>query len=336
MDQNQLQQLIEALQGVANGGRQNVGGAIKPPKLESLDPEQFRVWRNNFVTTTELNNWDVPTSKRVARASLFDEAARSLHSIDIEVDNNAFTLVNLLDAYEARVVVPAASALAEAAFESAKQLPNENCLAFHTRLRNLCSRAYPDAGDLNNYRPLLSRYINGLADAEIRLFARNQAPDTYAAVLQAAQRCEASLIAEANTKGDNNRVALLQGLTVSGNSSVNNLSPTDEQKVAAVQCYFPLCNKFGHMARECEMRKKAEEYFRRFQPSGNGGSVGRGSRGSPQNRGRGRFMRGLQRGRGRGRGSSVNAMSGAEEGQYDDADDDEYNDDVMDDMAQGN
>ena len=279
------------------------GNSVKAPKLESTDPAAFRAWKTNFNIAMEMIPdgdvyWNVAQRKRLAKSSLSGAAAVALHDVDIRAGDNEYTLARLLAAYEARIIPPAASVAAEAAFDAAQQNLGETVIQYHTRLRELFKRSVAADVDAETSRPLIKRFIGGLYEKEVRIYARNDNPATYTAALTTAQRCEAALLQEATDQKDSKRIASLLGqlsledTTIAGideNGAVNAM-PDDARR-----CYF--CGKSGHLKRDCSLWNKAVDQLR------NGSSGGRG-RGTFRGRGRAG-----QRGRGnqnntRGRGGS--------------------------------
>lgn len=277
------------------GGQPNQAGQLKPPKLESLDPESFLVWKRNFLDTAVLNNWDVNRAKLTARAALSGEAAAACHTIDL--GDNQRTLENLLDDYENRILTPAASTMAESLFEQASQAPGESVNKFHARLRSLFVRAFPNLlPEVENRRELIKRFLAGLKDGQIRLHAKSQNPQTYTAACEAASQYEAVLLSEKPGGSRGHGVHQMQAAAATAAPPRVARIGQKENSVTGSVCRF--CHRDTHETPNCFALYHTREALKTFPES----TYRPQSRGSAP-RGRG--------GRGRGRGnsrSSVNAL----------------------------
>ena len=219
---------------------------MKPPRLSSIDSESFLVWRRNFIDISALNEWNVHRSKVAARSSLEGEAASLCHSIPL--GDNAFTLDMLLDAYENRIMSPAATTLAETLFESATQVPGETVNKWHSRLRNLYLRAFPEElANLENSRQLIKKFLNGLADPQIRLHAKAQNPENYTNCRNVSQAMEAVLLSEG--KGGKGGVHSLGEPSNNAFHLPNVSSQTINAITSSKKCIF--CERDNHVMKDC-------------------------------------------------------------------------------------
>ena len=260
MDDVQFQQFMNAL--AANRG------SMKPPKLDTLDINAWKVFRENFTLTSQANNWGVARAKQMCKASLTGEAALSLHDIGLGGDD--LTLNGLMDLYEARVMAPAASATAEHLFNHMSQNPAEEVLAYHTRCRQLASRAFPHEANLGVFRPLITNFIKGLSDPDVRMWTRRSNPIDYAAALAAAQLAEATALAEHNQNPtSSSKIAAINLGEDAKNDNTEIFAIPGDKSNQDRKCWFPLCSATGHIAKHCPKKKLALEYFKKTR-SGSG------------------------------------------------------------------
>ena len=287
MDQAQLQTFIDSIKT----GIQEIRNAdntkpvsVKTPILNSVDPSEFKIFRQNFELIAEMNNWNVKKAKIACKASLTGEAALLLHDIDIGADT--LTLPQFLTLYENRLIAPAASAAAEVEFDHAKQLPAENVLTFHTRCRRLFMRAYPNTlpDELNASRSLIRKFISGLLSVETQRYVYRQSPTTFAQALELAQADEMSMLAIADSV---DRVEKkVASLDLDGAMTVQAMGEAGKPSSDFVKrCYFPDCGSTAHLVRDCPKRKAAYGYFQKQRNTRNTRGRGRGRGGQSRNRG---------------------------------------------------
>lgn len=134
-----------------------IRGLGDAPTLSSTDEERWLAWRESFEGAVPLRQWNVAQSKQIARQLLTGDARASIEDIDIQENDNNFTLANLLDAYEARFLAGAGTELALAKFNSCRQRPDETPRAWASRATKLYRRAYPQAANPQQQVDLLRR-----------------------------------------------------------------------------------------------------------------------------------------------------------------------------------
>lgn len=241
IDANQWQRFLDAIAGINAAP----AAGIKPPKLLSSDPEHFLIWKRNFADVANLNGWNAARAKTVARSCLEGEAAVLCHSIPLGDDG--FTLQQLLDAYENRIISPAASAISETMFESAIQNTGESVNKYHQRLRTLFLRAFPDQlAGLDNNRQLIQRFLSGLSESQVRIYAKSQHPETYTACLAVSQQMEAVLLSEVKPR----RGGIHSVGASTSNAQVAAIAPrTGSSSSSSKNCQY--CQKVNHETRDC-------------------------------------------------------------------------------------
>lgn len=278
MNQAQLQALVAAL---APGG-QNDGGRRKLTIFSSALPTDWRTWRRNFETISVINNWDDERSRREAAAAMEGTAALSVQDIDHEA---AADIATLLDLYQSRFIPEAAGKLARAEFNAAGQKPTETIIQWHTRLRELFCRAYPNR-EIDDDEAAIDQFVNNLLDTSIQSFVLDQAPDTYAEALNVAQ---GKLANQLIMKKNGESKTLHQMGEPSSQSSLNQMGRPFVPGAgrSSVKCWY--CEKEGHMQNACEDFKKGlayfSNYFKEKEKNSGQGKRGRGGKGkkAPKN-----------------------------------------------------
>ena len=257
-------QFADLVQAITNRLGNAGGTRVKAPRLETVEPEQFLIWRQNFADAAAVNEWGVNRAKVVARASLGGDAALLCHSIPLgaDVGADAVTLNGLLDLYENRILTPAAGAMSESLFEAAVQTAGEPVSKFHGRLRSLYIRAYPArANDYEQRRDLIKKFLNGLHHPQVRLHAKAQVPATYTAAANAAEQYEAVLLSE---KPSSSRGGAINSISINGNSLGDLEKQLDSMSSisAATHCIF--CGRSNHLVNNCFSLQKLRALLEKF------------------------------------------------------------------------
>ena len=293
MNAQQLQALIDALP--RHQKRLTV--------FSSGDGAEWRTWRANFLIIAGINTWGDARQVSELRSSIEGEAARAV--ADIAPGNN--TPLQMLDLYEARFIPAAAAQLARSQVREMDQRPGETLLLFHTNLRELYMRAYPDdVPNINTNRHMIDLFADGITNAAVGKKVIEQQPATYAAALEVAQARQAVEMRYATKPGGAAGIRNLEEAAL--NLNLNAPNP----QVEAVGGYNPgcwVCGDCNHFKRECPQLSKAQTYYNNLAGGQRGwggsrgggrggGDRGRGGRGGGGNRGGGRG------GPGRGGGGS--------------------------------
>ena len=238
----------------------------KIEKYGNESSDDWLVFKHHIETVCRLNGYNDLQSRLALAASMTGKAA--LATLDINprqrVDGVDITFTQLLALFEARFLPGSASQMARIRFDAARQGPNEAVLEFHSRLRALHNKAYPNANDDVN---LIRKFTMGLRRKELRMQVMRSNPDTYANALELAQ----------------NEASVLQMVKVTElGASLTNEEPMDigsleEPQQRTGDCHF--CESNGHWKRDCPLWKKAQQLLK-------GGR--QGSNGRPNQRGKGR------------------------------------------------
>lgn len=196
--------------------------------------EDFLVFRHHIDKVVRLNQYSDEQARLALASAMKGRAAAAVMDID-PLDQNA-TYPLLMGAYENRFLPAASSQLARMKFDATKQGNNESVLDYHSRLRTLYNKAYPQAMD---EVILIRRFALGLRRREVRTQVMRGQPANYAQALEMAQ----------------NETSVLQMVRVSEGGSgepmeVNALNP-DHQ---TLKCYY--CGIQGHVRSDCRKLKK--------------------------------------------------------------------------------
>jgi hypothetical protein len=316
---NVIQQLINLNAGMADlrAPRQRV--ALKKLSLYSSgDGTEWLTWRRNFEQVRLLNGWNDLQSRRQASSSMEGIAARAVQAfppVPLNQDpNNPFTIDMLLAQYEAVFLPAAESSLSRAAFHTARQAEKETVLLWHSRLRELFTRAYPGV-ETEPSLLLKQQFTLNLADKTVRVATFDHLPANYAEALEFAHNKAASNAIMAERDMVLGKVQTAPSLGAVGPGPFDNISSATAAGMTVI-CHF--CEKPGHIRPACPLWIEAKRQL--TGPSGFAQSRGRGNfRG---NRGGGGFQnsRGRQPYRGRGgfaapRNAALNSISGPEQDQ---------------------
>ena len=305
---------IQALgQAIANGiippapAAQAPSGVRKIPLFEETgDATAWATWITRFETVANIAGWNAARMKAELKAGMSGAAALVTRDIDIQ-DHRTFAQVKA--DYQDRFITPADSDQARADFSLAQQGAEESLLEFHSRLRELFTRAYPAAmGNIDGApmgQILRDRFISGLLNPAIKEYTWDQRPANYMECLAVVQRKQATLqLLSPSSQGPNNqangsstnpRSQAPSSVYSAGASTFGNGNPNAG---ANFTCHF--CKTTGHMLRQCPLLDQARSII---EGTG-GGSMSRGG-----------FRRGFGRGRGRGgRGARGGARGGGSRG----------------------
>ena len=295
MNQDQLAQLI----------RETKKGSRRLPSFSSGLPSDWQAWRIVFENHARAKSWDDAEGVTNLVCALEGQAARVVHHIDHNADNpktgHPWTINDLLDKFGEHFLPAAMSHLAVSQFYSAKQGPCETLIGWHTRLRELFTRAFP-AKAAEDAPDLIYRFVMGISHPQVRSYVYDAHETTYSKVLEKATTKTAGVVMMKEAGGKE-----AEGMMSITPDGALYSSPQEGERLGAFgstenpvgkdgtvqRCHR--CNSSSHFIRECpEARRDA------FRGRGRGRTWRRDGRGP---RGRG--------GRGGGRGASNSASGGA-------------------------
>lgn len=277
---------------VRGGGGQEDGPPPPPrgnPRMtglhfEAKETDDWISFRQAFLNAALFNNYTLRQAKLALKGAMRGAAFLSVQ--DIELMDDQETLEQVLDAYEAKFMPPAASDMARSRFETAMQGAKETILQWHGRLRMLSVRAY---GGGNNEAQLIRAFAKGLRVRDVRKHVLRFQPDTYDAALNLAQTEQAVIDSCSHIPGSVPEFATnIAGQQSRGNAGARGVTQDGEpMEIGAIgkggiQCHT--CHLFGHIARDCGLVKKTD-----VQKGGSGGAGGRrfgGAQGGAKDQGK--------------------------------------------------
>ena len=201
-----------------------------PEKFSDNLVQDWRLWRKHFITIVKLQDLNDEQTRLALVASMtgnvrdavadlsYDQRVLAPNPANDPVEANA---EQLLEIFESRFVTAAASEFAISQLEAARQHPQEPLANFHSRLRSLWRKAYPDD---ESEAQLLRKFQQGCGMLEIRTSISKAKPTTYADALTAAQDADAvlRLVATADRRQD---FAYVQGsATLNGGFAVQQVA----------------------------------------------------------------------------------------------------------------
>ena len=168
-----------------NGNPKNYG--VKYEKFLGKD-DDWLAFRQNFENITDIYGHDDQLAKRLLVTRMSKDALYSVTDLDPR-DARYPTLTSFLDAYEARFMPAAATALAQTRYEQSIQQKTETVQQWHNRARELFRRAYPAyknvwATDIR----LINKFAIGLRSAGQKVQVIRSEPRTYREALVAAEK----------------------------------------------------------------------------------------------------------------------------------------------------
>ena len=254
-------------------------------KLTGTDPESWITFKDNFLTTSQLNEWTPKRAKLKLKAAVRDEAARAVQHIKMDP---AWTLSDALTAYEEVFIHPAGVELAQAELERAKKKADETLLAFHTRLRYLFLRAYPEEEPETSKRlkDLFSTQLNSLALSKELRTSPTYRQEKYTTLLTRAQDIEATYKTLQDAYKQNRGIHAIQlydDEVVGDNATVNALAGSRPDRAGAdrgkLRCHA--CDADDHLLRQCPFGRKVLDaikaspqkfgFAKKSKSNGNGG-----------------------------------------------------------------
>ena len=306
MLRGEIQGLQDRLAHVADDAQRNRGdaangrpGILRPDTFGQKDQESWPNFRRRFEHCAAFNGWSESQMKLALVNAMVGKAADAVRDINV---NDHLTVQDMLVAYEQRFLPKAESDIVRIQFDRCRQGARESVLEFHSRLRALFRRAYPNAADDVQ---LIRRFAFGLANPFVQQMVLRKQPDTYVEALDAALNESAVLdVTDAIRTGSSSLTNPLpstnQLQNISGQDTRS--EPMEIGAIGSNDCMF--CGKPGHWKSKCQLWAKARRLLLRR------GGQGRGAAGSgrnpasgqngnrPATRGRGGFAN--SRGRGRG------------------------------------
>ena len=139
-------------------------GLGEAPTLTSTDEKAFRTWRQKYQSIAPHLGWTLAQQKLLAIERMSEDARAVVEDLDVQADNNDFTLAQALDLFAERFLAGVGTEKAIARFHNSQQLPDETSRAWASRAQRLYSEAYPNVNNVQENGDLLRRIRNKLFD----------------------------------------------------------------------------------------------------------------------------------------------------------------------------
>ena len=252
---------------------------MKIPPLMEATPEAFLQWRRNATLAVALNNFDPQRARAAVAMSIQGEPFRLTSHINLRLHEVPCPPVaEYFDTLQTVFVPESGTQQSRHHFQTAYQLPEETVMGFHSRLRTLFIRAYPN--DIPEASPILmDRFIEGLADKEVAKMVYFNQPHTYAECLAAADRLEAGQhLVDGVRSPAGNVGAIRRGRSLPPLPAANQRSPPQPGAARRDLICFN-CQGKGHFQSDCPSPIQDRDGFARpaQPPVHNRGGRGRGA-----------------------------------------------------------
>ena len=152
-------------------------GSAKIPELSSLDPSDFKTWRERFLALSQLQNWSDEHMKKALTLAVPD--AKVYIPLKLSTPNwGELTAMQILDKWEKRCCPDSYRDLANANLATLHQGMDEASQAYIDRATELyiAARFELDARDPETDEQFILRLINSFRDARLRAPLRRRKP----------------------------------------------------------------------------------------------------------------------------------------------------------------
>jgi hypothetical protein len=300
---------------MAQGGALNI--TLRHFKNPAVD--DWPMWRAKFQSLVHVRGMD-DLQARYTLHQFIDDVA-GLATADIHPDPQpvpvgGFTIGDMLNRYQERLMPASASELARTELDVAIQHSSENPLQFHGRVRALYRRAFPL--DPDNEAHMIPIFRKGLAFIQVREAVQRGNPQTYQQALNLANAETSILTVRMAPQNQMQQQMTASDMGFGTPQPLGFGAPQQQQQAvpmdcSAIQrmkhpmlntvkpgtdktCYF--CDSPNHLRPQCTLWVKAKEMG---ATSGGSGS-NRGGKGQNQGQRQGQNQQGQNQRGNRGRG----------------------------------
>ena len=169
---------------------------VMPPKLKTVKAKDWIAFKQSFLNHRMLNGWTERRALGILAVSLEEDALTAVAHLYVRI-NACATLQAGLQLYEEVFIHRSGTHLARTEFNQATRAPSETLQTWHTRLRVLFMRAFPNPADQiaePQGRALRERFVFGMgmpAIGEKLVYHENFYDYTYVELLHRAQDIQA-------------------------------------------------------------------------------------------------------------------------------------------------
>jgi hypothetical protein len=277
---------VEALQKRSEDAKVHITGTKKAPELLTMNPIEYRAFKENFLLHSKTHKW----SEEISKQQLLLSVNSTIHStLKMAVPNwDACALEDILKAWDKRICPDSVASLAVMHLSGLQQNLNEDTIAYLTRGHELYVRArLPDDThqDPETDKAFVLKLIHGIKDKNLVNHLRRWDPKT---------------ISELREKINSEMAILNMDQTAQvSNQTISKIDGMDSNEKPKPPC--ALCQDDKHATIHCaRLSETLAEIAKNIIPTPSY-LRGRGGRGGNRGNNRGR---GGNRGRGRGNGNN--------------------------------
>ena len=279
----EMEAIKDQISSAPQGSTAKANGTAKAPMLKSMDPVQFRAFREMFKTHAKAMSWSEGFQKNQVML-LLDPSIHAPMKLALK-DFESLSIKDIFDKWEQRICPESLKSLAVMQLESLKQSLDESHSDFLTRATQLYLRVYGDTADPELDTTFCQKLINGIRDHRLKDHIRRMKPKTITELRDSINSEVAIQLLSGVYEGAAEGLSIGTGVQAMG-------APTKAPSFKCAVC------KENHKTENCNVmnnmfgafQAKFQDFFKnknqnRQNNRGRGG--GRGNYRGNQNRGRG-------------------------------------------------
>ena len=285
MDARSIQKQIDEIKKQTEDAKVHITGTKKAPELATMNPIEYRAFKENFLSHSKTHKW----TEEISKQQLLLSVHPTIHStLKMAVPNwDTATLEDILKAWDKRICPDSVASLAVMHLSGLQQNINEDTIAYLTRGHELYIRARlpsDNQQDPETDKAFVLKLIHGIRDKNLVNHLRRWDPKTISELREKINSEMAILNMDQTAQAPNQTISKIDGM--------------DSNEKPAPPC--ALCQDDRHATVHCvKLSSTLAEIAKNIIPT-QGYTRGRG-RGGSRGSGRGR---GGNRGRGRGNGNN--------------------------------
>ena len=285
MDARSIQKQIDEIKKQTEDAKVHITGTKKAPELSSMNPIEYRAFKENFLSHSKTHKW----TEEISKQQLLLSVHPTIHStLKMAVPNwDTATLEDILKAWDKRICPDSVASLAVMHLSGLQQNINEDTIAYLTRGHELYIRARlpsDNQQDPETDKAFVLKLIHGIRDKNLVNHLRRWDPKTISELREKINSEMAILNMDQTAQAPTQTISKIDGM--------------DSNEKPAPPC--ALCQDDRHATVHCvKLSSTLAEIAKNIIPT-QGYTRGRG-RGGSRGSGRGR---GGNRGRGRGNGNN--------------------------------
>ena len=228
---------------------------VTPPTLADVDPIKWVTFSKQFRRVSALNQWSAARAKLLLHTCMQDAATRAVEHIEF---TDTLTLDEALELFATIFVNPASTQLYKTKFKDASRNPGEELILWHTSIREMFMRAYPNIGNQEDNEDLKERFVLGLRNRQLShtlLSAENYPSLTFTQLLTRAQNLQGSILQCQKIYSDVSALHQNQSSHVASLGTGVSPSSSRPRRNTGVTCFH--CDRPGHVINECRSFEKA-------------------------------------------------------------------------------